>query len=351
MLKTRGKKIGFIPKCSGLSSHKEQTHVLGVTMVPRLRRRQRPRRFSRPTADVLVLKAITSRSQEGTITNGTPGPFPQEWTTSTPEGLRDNDLQATRPRPLHQQRDNDLRLGRLDSSSNSLRETLLLKGPRSRPLTGDENQPLKLKSQRSGAQVAPTVSSAEATASAEVASPMATITSAPMTAATCPSTPHQRTAVAPKRTSRSSLPSSLRPSQNTSTALVAYDVLCDPPVQPTTQGGPGGSRPAHDATDTRVAGGQPRSAPAVGGGTRSSARAAQAGDPDTRRLTAPRAANTLLPQSLREGAGRRPREGGPRLGAPSFPARMMNILEVEGRGEATTRLALPRHEACGHHPG
>jgi hypothetical protein len=78
MLETRGKKHDFIPKCSGLSSHKEQTHVLGVTMVPRLRRRQRPRRLSRPTADVLVLKAITSRSQEGTITNGTPGPFPQE---------------------------------------------------------------------------------------------------------------------------------------------------------------------------------------------------------------------------------------------------------------------------------
>jgi hypothetical protein len=43
-------------------------------------------------------------------------------------------------------------------------QTLLLKGPRSRPLTGDENQPLKPKSQRSGAQVALTVSSAEATA-------------------------------------------------------------------------------------------------------------------------------------------------------------------------------------------
>jgi hypothetical protein len=78
MLETRGKKHDFIPKCSGLSSHKEQTHVLGVAVVPRLRRRQRPRRLSRPTADVLVLKAITSCSQEGTITNRTLGPFPQE---------------------------------------------------------------------------------------------------------------------------------------------------------------------------------------------------------------------------------------------------------------------------------
>jgi hypothetical protein len=78
MLETRGKKHDFIPKCSGLSSHKKQTHILGITMVPRLRRRQRPRRLSRPTADVLVPKAITLCSQEGTITNGTLGPFPQE---------------------------------------------------------------------------------------------------------------------------------------------------------------------------------------------------------------------------------------------------------------------------------
>jgi hypothetical protein len=78
MLETRRKKHGFIPKCSGLGIHNEQTHVLEVTMVPRHRRRQCPRRLSRPTAYVLVLKAITSRSQEGTITNGTPGPFPQE---------------------------------------------------------------------------------------------------------------------------------------------------------------------------------------------------------------------------------------------------------------------------------
>jgi hypothetical protein len=29
MLETRGKKHDFIPKCSSLSSHKEQTQVLG----------------------------------------------------------------------------------------------------------------------------------------------------------------------------------------------------------------------------------------------------------------------------------------------------------------------------------
>jgi hypothetical protein len=140
-------------------------------------------------------------------------------------------------------------------------------------------------------------------------------------------------------------------SQNTSTALGAYDVLCDPPVQPAVQEGLGRGWPAHGATDTRAADGQPRSAPAVGCGTGSSTRAAQAGEPDTRQLTAPRTANTLLPQTLREGAGHCPRGGGTQLGSPSSPARMMNILEAEGKGEATAQLALPHHEAYGHHPG
>jgi hypothetical protein len=36
MLEIRGKEHDFIPKCSGLSSHKEQTHILRVTMVSNL---------------------------------------------------------------------------------------------------------------------------------------------------------------------------------------------------------------------------------------------------------------------------------------------------------------------------
>jgi hypothetical protein len=40
-----------------------------------------------------------------------------------------------------------------------------------------------------------------------------------------------------------------------------------------------------------------------------------------------------------------------RLGSPSSPARMMNILEAKGKGEATARLALPHHKAGGHHSG
>jgi hypothetical protein len=45
-------------------------------------------------------------------------------------------------------------------------QTLSLEGPRSRPLTGDEDQPLKPKSRRPGVQVALTVSPAEATTAA-----------------------------------------------------------------------------------------------------------------------------------------------------------------------------------------
>jgi hypothetical protein len=107
-----------------------------------------------------------------------------------------------------------------------------------------------------------------------------------------------------------------RLSQNMNTALAAYDVLCDPLVQPTAQEGPGRGRPAHGATDTRAADGQPRSAPAVGGGTGSSTRAAQAGEPDTRQLTAPRTANALLPRTLREGAATAHTEAGPNSAHP-----------------------------------
>jgi hypothetical protein len=87
-------------------------------------------------------------------------------------------------------------------------QTLPLEGPRSRPLTRDENQPLKPKSRRPGAQVALTVSSTEATASAEAASPMATTTSAPTIVATCTPAPRRRMAATPACTGRSPLKSS-----------------------------------------------------------------------------------------------------------------------------------------------
>jgi hypothetical protein len=63
-----------------------------------------------------------------------------------------------------------------------------------------------------------------------------------------------------------------------------------------------------------------------------------------------RLVNALLPRMLEEEAGRQPmRKAGHQLGLPSSPAQMMNILEAEGREEATTRLALPRHKDGSHH--
>jgi hypothetical protein len=123
---------------------------------------------------------------------------------------------------------------------------------------------------------------------------------------------------------------------NTNTALAAYDVLCDPPVRPATREGPW-TWPAYARRDRHPCGGRtatPR--------------------PGSRwQFTSPvRLVDALLPRMLEEEAGRQPmRKAGPQLGSPSSPARMMNILEAEGKGEATARLALPHHKADGHHPG
>jgi hypothetical protein len=221
---------------------------------------------------------------------------------------------VARRRPLHQQRDNDLRLRRLDNNSDGLRANATAERPSFTSLTGGENQPLKPKSRRSGAQVALTVSSAEATASARGSLTygdhhLSTNDSGHLPTNTAPSDGDRPKAHRQVLTPVLATGTRTGPSQNTSTALTAYGVLCDPPVQPTAQGGPRRGQPTHGATDTRAADGQPRSAPAVGGGTGSSARAAQAGEPDTRQLPAPRTANALLPQSLREGVGRCPRGG------------------------------------------
>jgi hypothetical protein len=55
------------------------------------------------------------------------------------------------------------------------------------------------------------------------------------------------------------------------------------------------------------------------------------------------------PECWRKKRATGPREGRTQLGAPSSPARMMNILEAEGGAEATARLASPHHKA-GDHP-
>ena len=57
----------------------------------------------------------------------------------------------------------------------------------------------------------------------------------------------------------------------------------------------------------------------------------------------------LLPPSLSEGAGHRPRRGRPQLGTLPSPALVMKILEAEGGAEAAARLAFPHHQAGGRH--
>jgi hypothetical protein len=96
---------------------------------------------------------------------------------------------------------------------------------------------------------------------------------------------------------------------------------------------------------------KPLPAASLGGGTGSSAEAAQAREPDMRQLPAPRTANALLPRSLREGAGRCPRGDRPQLGALPSPALMMNILEAEGGAKAAARLAFPHLQTGGHRLG
>jgi hypothetical protein len=118
----------------------------------------------------------------------------------------------------------------------------------------------------------------------------------------------------------------------------------------------------HGATVARAVDRQPRSAPAARGSAGGGTRATQAGEPDTWQLTAPQTAglaypefaspakpaNALLPRMLEEEADRQPtRKAKLPLGSPSSPARMMNILETEGRGRpqpgslfSTTRLVV-----------
>jgi hypothetical protein len=161
-------------------------------------------------------------------------------------------------------------------------QTLLLKGPCSHPLTGEENQPLKPRSRRSGAQVALTVSSTEATTAA-----VGSLISGGHHFSTGDSS-HLRTA---------------RPSpgwRTDSCTLTRQQQFAFP----------------------RMAGGRllrrARGCPSSPNGGRRSGSSAHAG-------------------------------GRTQLGAPSSPARMMNILEAEGGAEATTRLASPHHKA-GDHP-
>jgi hypothetical protein len=313
-------------------------------MLHRLRRQQHPRRFSRPAADVLVLEAITFCSQANTIT------FPYQ--TGPRLHSRGNEL------PPHQKAcettnfkrlagnhctssDNDLRLGRLDSSSDCPRANATANRP-SPPSPYEGREPaIKAKEPEVRPQVALTVSLAEATASA-----VGSLTYGDRHLSTDDSS-HLRANATPANGGRPSAHRQVltpvlatgartRPSKNTNTALVAYGVLCDPPVRSATREGPW-TGPACARRDRRPCGGR-TATPRPGSRWQF---------PSSIRLV-----NALLPRMLEEEAGRQPmRKAGLQLGSPPSPARMMNILEAKGKGQATARLALPHHKAGGHHPG
>jgi hypothetical protein len=119
--------------------------------------------------------------------------------------------------------DNDLRLGRLDSCSNGFRANAAAERPSP---TKDENQPLKPKRRRSGVQAALAVSSAETTSSGchHLSADGHLPTNTPPAYGVRPKEHRQvLTLVLATRTRT-------RPSQNTNAALVAYDVLGDPPI-------------------------------------------------------------------------------------------------------------------------
>jgi hypothetical protein len=120
-----------IPRCSGLDSHNEQIPILRLPLQTELR--------------------FHSREYEQPLHQRACGTTNSGWLA----GDRCTNSAVT----------TSVSDGKI-AAAMAPGQMLSLEGPLSRPLTGDENQPLKPKSRRPGAQVALTVSSAEATASA-----------------------------------------------------------------------------------------------------------------------------------------------------------------------------------------
>jgi hypothetical protein len=167
--------------------------------------------------------------------------------------------------------DNDLRLGRLDSSSDCLRANATVKRPSlTSPYEGREPA-IKAKEPevRSPGGTNGLVGGGNRFCRGE-ASPMATTTSAPTAAATCAPTSHRRMAAAPVRAGRSSLPSSPkergRDCPRTRTPPSRHTTCCATPRCGRRRGkGRGHGRPAHDATVARAVDGQPHPDRAAGG--------------------------------------------------------------------------------------
>jgi hypothetical protein len=213
-----------IPRCSGLDSHNEQTLALKVPLQTELRFHSRG--YEQPP----------NRRAHGTTNSS--------W-------LAADHCSSS---------DNDLRSGQLNSISDDLRADAAATSPSpTSPLEG-RGQAIKAKEPEASLRVAPTVSSAEKP------SPAAT-TSAPTTAATCPlADPHSSP---PGRTSTDLRVEASCRSEGRTTQ--------EHERRPSGVRRLGRSPGAHDATAARTAGKQPHSAPTVGGGTGSCARASGPG--------------------------------------------------------------------------
>jgi hypothetical protein len=166
---------------------------------------------------------------------------------------------VARRRPLHQLRDNDLRLGWLDSSSDGLRANATVKRPSLTSPNEGREPAIKAKE--------PEVQSAGGT-NGLVGGGNRFCKGKPHLWRPPPQHRRQRPPAHEHRAGERRCPNAHRqvltpvlatrtrtgtrtgPSQNTNTALAAYDALCDPPVQPAAQRGPGRGQPAHGATDT-----------------------------------------------------------------------------------------------------
>jgi hypothetical protein len=152
-----------MPKCSGLSSHNEQTPMFRVPLQTGLRFHSR--RYEQP-------------------------PHRRACGTTNSRWLAGDHCTSS---------DYDLRFGCLNSSSDDLRADAAVERPT--PPHEERGQAIKAKEPGVRSQVAPTLSSAEKPS-------LAATTSTPTTAATCSPAPHQRMAATLACTGRSPLTSS-----------------------------------------------------------------------------------------------------------------------------------------------
>jgi hypothetical protein len=223
-------------------------------------------------------------------------------------------------------------------------------------LYGGRQQAIKAREPEVWQQVALTVSPAEATTSA-----VGSLTSGGGHVSTNDSG-HLRTSIVLANGGRTSAHEEVfapvlttgvrtRPSKNVAPTRTAYDVLYDLPVRLVPQ-----EKPwvwlARAWRDRRPCGG--RAATLRPNGRRRHRRRHQSRSGQGARHAAADSATVderPSPSNTEGRSGCCPRGGGSQLGAPSSPARMMNILEAEGRREAAARFASPHHKAGSHPSG